>query len=131
MTEPRAQPKCKPGISLSDRAERFADARGMPRAEIRGSCGVRVSVRFRHDLWLHLSRFSRFADIASEFGFPKQTVYCGIRAARDRTRSDKLEKPAKRTNRACMTCREAFESEGPHNRMCAKCREKSVYDGRC
>ncbi len=131
MNKPSAQPKCKPGISLSDRAERFADARGMPRAEIRGTSCVRASVRFRHDLWLYLSRFSRFAEIASEFEFKRQTVYGGIRAARDRARSDKLSRPAEKTKRACLTCDEAFESEGPHNRMCGKCRQKSFYDGRC
>ncbi len=129
MNKPRAQPN--PGISLSDRAERFADAQGMPRAEIRGTSGIHASVRFRHELWLHLSRFSRFADIASEFGFKRQTVYCGIRAARDRARSDKLSRPAKKTNRACLSCRETFESEGNHNWLCDKCRKKSVYDGRC
>ncbi len=28
----------------------------------------------------------------------------------------------KRKSRPCMTCRQTFESEGPHNRMCAPCR---------
>lgn len=28
--------------------------------------------------------------------------------------------------RACMTCAEAFESEGPHHRMCKRCR--SAHD---
>lgn len=31
-------------------------------------------------------------------------------------------------NRPCLRCREAFESEGPHNRLCDKCREYGGID---
>lgn len=33
-----------------------------------------------------------------------------------------LSRPDGTTRRACMCCREPFESAGPHNRMCAPCR---------
>lgn len=29
------------------------------------------------------------------------------------------------TTRCCMTCRRAFQSEGPHHRMCERCRERA------
>ena len=31
-----------------------------------------------------------------------------------------------RTQRACMCCRIEFWSEGPHNRLCGRCRTKDV-----
>jgi len=33
---------------------------------------------------------------------------------------------ADKTKRPCLRCRAPFRSEGPHNRMCAKCRTVSV-----
>lgn len=33
---------------------------------------------------------------------------------------------ARRTERACMQCRKAFPSEGPHHRMCDACRRASA-----
>lgn len=40
-------------------------------------------------------------------------------------RAHNLEKAAKpRKTRACLTCRQSFESEGPHNRMCDDCRNQ-------
>lgn len=33
---------------------------------------------------------------------------------------------ADKTRRPCLRCRELFRSEGPHNRMCPKCRTVSV-----
>jgi hypothetical protein len=32
------------------------------------------------------------------------------------------------TTRPCLRCREAFESEGPCNRLCEKCREYGGID---
>lgn len=39
------------------------------------------------------------------------------------TRADVLQK--KTTQRACMCCGKKFASEGPHNRLCTTCRNKS------
>ena len=36
----------------------------------------------------------------------------------------KNQKP--KTQRACMCCRTEFLSEGPHNRLCGRCRTKDV-----
>lgn len=35
---------------------------------------------------------------------------------------EKLERKARSTKRACMCCRTVFLSEGPHNRLCNRCR---------
>lgn len=40
-------------------------------------------------------------------------------------RADRLERLARRKRRACLTCGSEFTSEGPHNRMCAPCRQNS------
>ncbi len=45
---------------------------------------------------------------------------CGGGAARGA--ADRAEERAR--TRACLTCGGAFESEGPHNRMCDPCREE-------
>lgn len=37
----------------------------------------------------------------------------------------RLELQARSRRRACLTCGTAFSSEGPHNRMCPACRQKS------
>lgn len=39
--------------------------------------------------------------------------------------ADRLERRAKVRCRACLTCGSEFISEGPHNRMCAACRQQS------
>mgnify|MGYP001216693820 CR=1 FL=1 len=31
--------------------------------------------------------------------------------------------------RSCMSCGESFASEGWHNRLCPRCRKRSVADG--
>jgi uncharacterized paraquat-inducible protein A len=37
---------------------------------------------------------------------------------------------ARTTTRACMCCRNPFTSDGPHNRLCGRCRskEKTPFD---
>ncbi|KQI69410.1 hypothetical protein AN189_03030 [Loktanella sp. 3ANDIMAR09] len=42
---------------------------------------------------------------------------------------DRLERKAKERERKCITCTEAFLSEGPHNRMCNGCRSRISDDG--
>lgn len=39
--------------------------------------------------------------------------------------ADRLERRARVRARACLTCGAEFKSEGPHNRMCAACRQQS------
>ncbi len=39
--------------------------------------------------------------------------------------ADRLERRAMTRSRACLTCGSEFRSEGPHNRMCAACRQQS------
>ncbi|MFV0409776.1 MAG: hypothetical protein ACK5LJ_08825 [Paracoccus sp. (in: a-proteobacteria)] len=36
--------------------------------------------------------------------------------------ADKLERQARRKRRACLSCGTQFTSEGPHHRMCGRCR---------
>ncbi len=43
-------------------------------------------------------------------------------AALDRARRGALAR-----ERKCMTCRTSFLSEGPHNRMCGPCRNRSAF----
>lgn len=45
-------------------------------------------------------------------------------------RIDALSLKAKKKERACMCCRAKFLSDGPHNRLCGKCRakEKTPFD---
>ncbi len=38
---------------------------------------------------------------------------------------DRLERAARCKERACLTCGELFLSEGPHHRMCARCRAEA------
>jgi tRNA(Ile2) C34 agmatinyltransferase TiaS len=44
---------------------------------------------------------------------------------------DRLERLARAKERACMTCRVTFMSEGPHNRRCTDCRKSSsaIFEG--
>ena len=52
----------------------------------------------------------------------------------DRTDSDDLTPPSSRpvsdvaTERKCMSCGDSFASEGWHNRLCLRCRKRSVPD---
>ena len=52
----------------------------------------------------------------------------------DRTDSEELTLPSSRpasdvaTNRKCMSCGDTFASEGWHNRLCLRCRKRSVPD---
>lgn len=43
--------------------------------------------------------------------------------------ADALRRKAMARVRACLTCGSKFASDGPHNRMCAACRKKSLEDG--
>lgn len=38
---------------------------------------------------------------------------------------EKLNRAARKRERPCMCCGTAFDSEGPHNRMCGTCRTKT------
>ena len=40
-------------------------------------------------------------------------------------RMDNLARKAASRERLCITCREPFESEGIHNRMCSSCRREA------
>lgn len=42
------------------------------------------------------------------------------------TRIIALSKP-RTTKRNCMCCQRSFASEGPHNRLCTTCRQKSKH----
>jgi uncharacterized paraquat-inducible protein A len=46
-----------------------------------------------------------------------------VRAKRDYARPTG---PTRKRERPCMTCKTNFRSEGPHNRMCGRCRSQSV-----
>ena len=39
---------------------------------------------------------------------------------------ESLLRPAKRSFRACMSCRRPFESEGIHNRLCGQCKRRGT-----
>lgn len=39
----------------------------------------------------------------------------------------KPDKPAKTKPRKCLMCRETFVSEGPHHRICQKCKGSQAY----
>lgn len=45
-------------------------------------------------------------------------------------RLDRQEQKAKKQTRLCMCCKTPFTSEGPHNRLCCRCRtkEKPPFD---
>jgi uncharacterized paraquat-inducible protein A len=40
----------------------------------------------------------------------------------------KAKASANKKTRACLKCLELFESEGPHNRKCDKCRKEEGYE---
>lgn len=44
---------------------------------------------------------------------------------------DALERDARRKLRSCLRCRDPFLSEGPHHRMCIRCRQavSTMYEG--
>jgi len=42
---------------------------------------------------------------------------------------ERLKRGAKVQTRKCMSCASSFTSEGPHNRLCNRCRSRSIYDG--
>lgn len=55
--------------------------------------------------------------IAKQLGRPESSIY---------TRVAHLElRPASR-RRPCMCCGNEFSSEGPHNRLCGRCRNKEI-----
>lgn len=39
---------------------------------------------------------------------------------------DRLERKARSKDRACLCCGTRFMSEGPHNRLCARCRGRDA-----
>lgn len=43
--------------------------------------------------------------------------------------AERLDRAQRQRPRRCLTCGQPFISEGPHNRMCAACRQQSLYDG--
>lgn len=43
-------------------------------------------------------------------------------AAEAEIRLDKIRRKEASTRRPCMCCRQRFDSEGPHNRLCGRCR---------
>lgn len=53
-----------------------------------------------------------------------------VRAKAEEAR-DRFEREARTVTRDCLTCGGAFQSEGPHNRMCDKCRQGAgaVFEG--
>lgn len=51
-----------------------------------------------------------------------RTYSCSYSAAGAATR---LERQSREQARACLTCGETFVSEGPHNRLCSRCRHRS------
>lgn len=54
-----------------------------------------------------------------QHGKPHTNNYSAFEAAK------RLEKTAKTRTRPCLCCSNDFKSEGPHNRMCQKCRQMS------
>ena len=55
-----------------------------------------------------------------------EKVYGAVHAKwRAEEQREKLERDARKKERSCMTCRQPFMSEGPHNRMCGTCRQRS------
>lgn len=55
--------------------------------------------------------------IAKQVGRPESSVY---------RRLDTLAARPVRRARPCMCCRQPFMSEGPHNRLCGRCRGKET-----
>ena len=50
----------------------------------------------------------------------------------DRVRAEaalaRLQHAAQQQDRTCITCRRSFRSDGPHNRMCQRCRASVADD---
>lgn len=55
--------------------------------------------------------------IAKEMGRAQSSVY---------SRLEVLEGRSQRRERLCMCCRSPFMSDGPHNRLCGRCRGKET-----
>jgi hypothetical protein len=70
-------------------------------------------------LWQMVSQRYPVEKIAAALGRTQAAVI----AKRDHARPTG---PTRKQNRACMTCKASFKSEGPHNRMCGRCRSQSV-----
>ena len=69
---------------------------------------------------------SLFADgempraISKRMERPESSIYRRIQTLR------LSDKPKKTTARVCMCCSKSFISEGPHNRLCGRCRNLST-----
>lgn len=62
-------------------------------------------------------------EVADALGVKPQVVCSALRRLEGRPKASKprLEKSVRRL---CMTCDAHFWSEGPHNRMCERCRQR-------
>lgn len=56
-------------------------------------------------------------NIAKQVGRAESSVY---------SRLEVLEGRSQRRERLCMCCRSPFMSDGPHNRLCGRCRGKET-----
>ena len=56
-------------------------------------------------------------------GMRRSGVYADLDRAQ--TRQESLERHARPIRRPCLCCQDIFYSEGPHNRLCNRCRHKS------
>lgn len=46
-------------------------------------------------------------------------------------RYGKPRNQSRKAKRICLRCRKEFNSEGPQNRICYGCRQKTVFDSGC
>lgn len=70
-----------------------------------------------------VGQFGRFYVTDTRYGEALSGIYPSVDRAR--TRADALNAEMRMTVRKCMCCRQAFRSEGKHNRLCVKCRRGS------
>jgi hypothetical protein len=70
-------------------------------------------------LWQMVAQRQPVDKIATALGRTQAAVI----AKRDHARPTA---PTRQQERPCITCKTSFKSEGPHNRMCGRCRSQSV-----